>query len=166
MERPKAATPYPARKGKSMRQFAAISVGAALLVLLAAPIAFAHAIPEAELDQKRVFWGLHTSFEKPGEVEYEAVIKKTDEFREVKKKRVARGTGKYWILMSQASDRAVKAIAVVGDVAEYDLIAAQGYLGSLSEPIPADDVTDLVLDALKGKLKIKKSEKDPADGEQ
>jgi hypothetical protein len=150
-----------------MRQLIAMSLSAVVVLLLAAPTAFAHVIPEAELDQKKVFWGLPSSFEKPGEVEYEEIIKKTDEFREVKKKRVARGTGKYWILMSQASDRAVKAIAVVGEVAEYDLIASQGYLGSLSEPIPADDVTDLALDALKGKLKVKKNKpEEPADGEQ
>jgi hypothetical protein len=146
-----------------MRQFVAISLAAAMLALLAAPIAFAYAIPETELDEKKVFWGLPTSFERPGEVEYEEIIKKTDQYREVKKKKVARGTGKYWILMSQASDRAVRAIALVGEVAEYDLIAAQGYLGDLSEPIPADDVTELALDALKGKLKVEKKQEEPKE---
>jgi hypothetical protein len=95
-----------------------------------------------------VYWGGATGFEKPGEVQYDEIIKATPEYKELKKKKIERGTGKYWILMSQASDRAVKAISQVGQETEYDLIAAQGYLGSLKPPIPADDITQLVLETM------------------
>jgi hypothetical protein len=95
-----------------------------------------------------VYWGVATGFEKPGEVQYDEIIKATPEYKELKKKKIERGTGKYWILMSQASDRAVKAISQVGQETEYDLIAAQGYLGSLKPPIPADDITQLVLETM------------------
>jgi hypothetical protein len=141
------------------------SIGFAIVLVLAAlaaPIALAFAIPDAEMDEQRVFWGTASNFAKPGEVQYEEVIKNTDEFRQMKKEKVARGTGRYWILMSQASDKAVKAIAVVGEETEYDLIAQQGYLASLKEPIPAEDVTGLVIEAMKGSLKAQKATDDVA----
>jgi hypothetical protein len=65
--------------------------------------------------------------------------------------------------MSEASDRATRAISQVGQDTEYDLIAAEGYLGSLEPAIPAEDITDLILDVLEGrsvKAKDKDKEKD------
>jgi len=117
----------------------------------AAPAAYA--IPAEKLDVQKVYYGTASGFTNPGKVNYEAIIKATPEYDEVKKKKVEVGTGKYWILLSQASDRAVRAITEVGQETGYDLITASGYLGSLDPPIPADDVTELVLAKLTGKDK-------------
>lgn len=114
-----------------------------------------YTIPADKVDPQKVYFGSASSFCKPGNIDYEAVIKATPEYDEVKKKKVEVGTGKYWILLSQASDRAVRAIAEVGQETGYDLIAAQGYLGTLEPPIPADDITQLVLAKL-GKKEEKK----------
>jgi hypothetical protein len=110
-----------------------------------------YSIPADKIDAQKLYFGNAASFTKPGNVDYEAIIKATPEYDEVKKKKVEVGTGKYWILLSQASDRAVRAISEVGQETGYDLIAAQGYLGSLVPPIPADDITPLVLAKLTGK---------------
>ena len=115
-----------------------------------------YSIPADKIDVQKVYFGNAGSFTKPGNVDYEAIIKATPEYDEVKKKKVEVGTGKYWILLSQASDRAVRAISEVGQETGYDLIAAQGYLGSLKPPIPADDITSLVLAKLTGKDTNKK----------
>lgn len=113
-------------------------------------------IPAEKVDAQKVYFGSASSFCKPGNVDYEAIIKATPEYDEVRKKRVEVGTGKYWILLSQASDRAVRAISEVGQETGHDLIAANGYLGSLDPPIPAEDVTQLVLVKMTGRESKKK----------
>ncbi|GMV99468.1 MAG: hypothetical protein AMXMBFR84_06070 [Candidatus Hydrogenedentota bacterium] len=129
-----------------------VAVGAmgVFVVALFASTAVALAIPKDQLDAKKVYYGQATAFEKPAEIRYDDIVKATPEYKEIKEKKIERGTGKYWLLMSQASDRAVKAIATVGKDSEYDLIAASGYLGKLEPAITATDITELVLEAIKG----------------
>lgn len=108
----------------------------------------AYSIPSDQLDAQKVFWGDPADFDKPGEVDYEAVIRATPEYKEIKESKVERGTGKYWILMSQASDRAARAISQTGQETDYDLIAANGYLASLKPAITAKDITQLVIKSM------------------
>lgn len=129
-------------------RYAIVGVGCAALMSMSLVSSATYSIPADKLDPNKVFFGASTSFSKPGEVDYEDVVKATPEYQEVKDAKVETGTGKYWILMSQASDRAVKAISQVGQDGEYDLIAAQGYLGKLEPAIPADDITKLVVGKL------------------
>jgi hypothetical protein len=124
-------------------------VAAGFLVAVCAAYVAAYSIEEKQVDRQKIYWGLPDSFEKPGEVRYQEVVMETPEYKELKDKKIERGTGRYWILISQASDRAVKTIAQVGQESEYDLIAAEGYLGSLEPAIPADDITELVLKTMK-----------------
>ncbi len=118
------------------------------MALFAAAVAQAAGIPADKVDPQQIYYGSPDSFEKPGKVDFKAVVKATPEYAEIVEKNVERGTARFWILMSQASDRAVGVIADVGKETEYDLIAAAGYLGSLDPPIAADDVTALVLEVL------------------
>ena len=111
----------------------------------------AYTIEPDKVDSQKIYYGSAGSFRQPGNVDYEAIIKATPEFEELRKRRIEVGTGRYWILMSQASDRAVRAIADVGQETGYDFIAASGYLGSLDPPISADDVTPLVLAKVTGR---------------
>ncbi len=131
----------------------------AALVFLAPGRARAHTIPQDQLDRTKVFWGDTKSFEKPGEVDFDEVIKATPEYQEVKKDKIKRGTGKFWLLMSKASTRALRAIAQVGEDTEYDLVAAKGYLGKLKPPVPAKDITELVISEITGERKKTKDEK-------
>ncbi|MFO7975791.1 MAG: hypothetical protein R6V12_14285 [Candidatus Hydrogenedentota bacterium] len=124
-------------------------VATGFLVALCAAYVAAYSIDEEQVDSQKIYWGLPDSFEKPGEVRYQEVVVETPEYKKLKKDKIERGTGRYWILISQASDRAVKTIAQVGQESEYDLIAAEGYLGSLEPAIPAEDITDLVLETMK-----------------
>jgi len=126
-------------------------------VLSALPAqASTYSIPVEKLDSQKVYFGSSAGFDKPGHVDYEAIVRATPEFEEVTKKKIQAGTGKYWILLSQASDRAVKTIAEVGQESGYDFIAAQGYLGSLEPPIPAEDITQLILDKLDAKKEARR----------
>lgn len=108
-------------------------------------VAEAYSIPADKVDSQKIYWGSAAKFEKPAEVSYEAVVRATPEFEEIRRKKVERGTAKFWILMSQASEHAVRLIAEVGRETDYDLISAQGYLGELDPPVEADDITELVL---------------------
>lgn len=142
---------------------------AAMLVAMSATVAFAQlvSIPTDQVDAKKVYWGSTAGFEKAGEVDYDAVLKTTPECKQMKKDRIERGTGKYWILLNQATDRATRAITEVGQDTEYDLIAQRGYLASLTPAIPADDVTQLVVSKVEGATtmvaKSKKSKEDKTE---
>jgi len=105
-------------------------------------------IPKDQLDKKKIFWGSGENFSKAGQVNYKELIKATPEFETMIKEKIERGSGKYWILMSQASDRVVKALAHVGEKSDYDLICSSGYLKSLDPPIEAQDLTKKVIEAM------------------
>ena len=104
-----------------------------------------HSISEDELDPNQIFYGDSSNFSTPAEVDMDEVIKATPEYKEIIKKKINRGTGRYWILQSNATARAHKAITEFAKTSEYDLIANTGYLSSLETPIEADDVTKAVI---------------------
>lgn len=134
-----------------MRYTTRVVLGVVLVIALVSVNAAAatYSIPADKVNIQKVYYGNATAFDKPGKVDYESVIKATPEYGEVKKKRIEPGTGKYWILLSQASERAVRAISEVGHETGYDFIAAQAYLGGLEPTIQSEDVTPLVLDKVK-----------------
>jgi len=125
-----------------------------MLVLLAgAGRADAHSIPADKVNDQKIFWGSAASFTKPGEVDYQAIVKATPEYASIKKKKIKSGTAKYWILISKASDHAVRVISQVGRESDYDLVVAKDYLSALDPPIPTVGITDLVLKRLRSEGK-------------
>ncbi|MBI4556785.1 MAG: hypothetical protein HY706_04315 [Candidatus Hydrogenedentes bacterium] len=110
-----------------------------------------YSIPQEQIKGQKVYWGKAHAFDKPGGIRYDDVLRATPEYQELKGKKVERGTGKYWILLSQASDRAVRAISRVGQESKYDFIAEHDYLTSVKPAIPAEDITPLVIQAIHGK---------------
>ena len=113
--------------------------------MVVAGVAAAGTIPPEQLDQKKVFWGSAANFQKPAALDFQQVIMATPEYGQIKQKKVEKGTGQFWVLMSQASERALHAIAQVGQEVKYDLITALGYLGGLNPPIQAEDITKSVI---------------------
>ncbi len=125
-----------------------ILLGVAMMLAVTSGVAETYSIPADKVDAKKVYWGAAGSFQKPAKVDYEKVVKATPEFLSIKKTRVEQGSAKYWILVSKASDHAVRVIAQAAKEGQYDFIAASSYLGGMQPPIPADDITDLVLTKL------------------
>lgn len=107
-----------------------------------------YSIPPDKIDTQKIFFGGASAFNKAGEVDYDAILRVTPEFKEVQNKKIEPGTGKYWILLSQASDRVIRAISEAGQETSYDLITAQAYLGSLEPAIPSDNITQLIVDKI------------------
>lgn len=100
-----------------------------------------------DVDVSKIYVGSADTFKKPAEVCFEEVLKATPEFEQMKD--VEHGTGKYWILLSQASDHTRR---VITDIAgDYDLIAERGYLKT--KKIECVDITQLAVDKLKPKKK-------------
>jgi len=120
-----------------------------MLILSLPASSSTYSIPEDTLIAKNIFWGDGSGFDKPAEVDYNKVVIETPEYKSIKKKKVKSGTAKYWILMSEASDRAIKVICEFGNNSEYDLIAETGYLSGLDPPIECDSITKLVIKQLK-----------------
>ncbi len=120
-------------------------LAAAILLLLPAIFVVGESIPKDQIDASQIYFGSPASFEKAAEVDIKTVIAATPEYKEIAKKKIDRGTGKYWILQGQASNRALKAIADVAAKTDYDLIAEKGYLKKLKPPIACKDITGLVV---------------------
>jgi len=115
------------------------------LCLVCVTVAYAEfSIPGDEIDPNQIFVGSPASFSNPAEVDVEALIAATPEHKEIKKKKIDRGTGRFWILHSNATDRVYRAINDYSESSGYDLIANKGYLGGLSTPVEARDVTNAV----------------------
>ncbi len=117
-------------------------------ILVAAAAAENYTIPPEKVDDQKIFSGSAESFAKPGAVDYKAVVRATPEYHTIAEKKIESGTAKYWILISRASEHAVRVIREVGAESDYDLIVVKGYLASLDPPIEAEDITELVLKKL------------------
>lgn len=120
-----------------------------LTVVALGASAWGLSIPPEQQDLQKIFYGVADKFEKPARVNYQEIVKATPEYSSIKKKKIVSGSAKYWILISKASERAQQLIKEVGEETDYDLIVADGYLETMEPAIPADDVTELVLEKLK-----------------
>jgi len=125
-----------------------LSLATCMFAMVASAVAEAYSIPLDKLDTQKVYYGSAAHFEKPAEVNYERIVRATPEFEEIRKKRIESGTARYWILISKASDHAVRLISEVGRELEHDLIVAKDYLSDLELPVETDDLTDFVLSKL------------------
>ena len=123
-------------------------ISAAVLLLLPVMIAVGGSIPKDQIDASQIYYGSPSSFENAAEVDIETVVAATPEYQEIVKNKIDKGTGKYWILKSEASNRALKAVSEVADKTDYDLIAEKGYLKKLDPPIACKDITELVVSKL------------------
>ncbi len=122
------------------------------VALACAAMAESYSVPADKVNEQKVFWGNPAKFEKPAAVDYKAIVMATDEYKSIKQNKIDTGSAKYWILISQASEKAVKAVAAVGKESQYDLIVAKGYLESVGLTVQPTDVTNAVLERLqKGK---------------
>ncbi|HDP34850.1 MAG TPA: hypothetical protein ENN29_07045 [Candidatus Hydrogenedentes bacterium] len=110
-------------------------------------MAESNSIPPESVDAQKIFWGATGKFEKPGSVDYVAIVTATEEYQQARK--VESGTARYWILVNKANESAVRAISAVGRETDYDLIVLKGYLESLDPPIETEDITELALAKLK-----------------
>ncbi len=101
-----------------------------------------------KIDEQKIFWGTATKFNKPGLVKFEEVIQATPEFAGIKERKIEAGTAKYWIMLSKASERAVRIIQEVAQESQFDLVAEFNYWQTTAEQIPAEDITSKVLQKL------------------
>ena len=120
----------------------------AFVIVVPAIAVAAQSIPDAQVDTSRVYYGSTSGFENPAEVDTQAALEATPEYQEIVKKKLDSGTGKYWILISDGTDRVHRAISEVGKVKDYDLIAEKGYLGKIDPPVACADITERVLEAI------------------
>lgn len=120
----------------------------ALIAITPIVAAAAYTIPDTQIDKSRIYFGSPASFATPAEISMDEALQATPEFQEIVKKKVDHGTAKYWILVSDATDRVHRAIGVVGRATDYDLIAEKGYLGKLEPPMECDDITAAVVDRI------------------
>lgn len=129
---------------------------AMIVMVCSASSAATYSIPAEKVNNQKIYRGSATGFDKPAKISYEDAIKATPEYTELHRKKVEPGTGRYWILLSKASDRVARTVSELGQETGYDFIAAQAYLGSFEPKIPSDDITPLLVDRLKDEDKSNK----------
>lgn len=122
-----------------------------VIALAAVVVAESYSIPPDKVDEQKIFWGSPGQFSKPAEVDYKAAVMETEEFKSIKKNKIEPGTAKYWLLISQASERVVKAIAAVAKDSGHDLVVAKGYLAGIGMEVPVEDLTEKILERIKKK---------------
>lgn len=120
-----------------------LAVFVSFLALTAPAMAESKSIPPEAVDDQKIFWGTASKFEKPGSVDYNALVSATSEYKEAAKS--DKNTAQYWLCISKANDKAIKAISAVGSETDYDLIVLKGYLEGLTPPIETEDITALAL---------------------
>ena len=108
-----------------------------------------HSIPADEIKKEEIFAGNPLNFAKPAEIDMKVLIMATPEYQEIKKKKIEKGTGKYWILFNHATERAHKAIKELIKEDKYDLLTNEGYLDKLTTPIKCENITKKALKILK-----------------
>ncbi|HOK08817.1 MAG TPA: hypothetical protein PLT82_05175 [Candidatus Hydrogenedens sp.] len=101
-----------------------------------------------KVDEQKIFWGTASKFNKPGLVRFEEIIQATPEFSGIKTRKIEAGTAKYWIMLSKASERAVRVIQEVAQESQFDLVAEFNYWQTAGDQIPAEDITEKVLERL------------------
>lgn len=106
-------------------------------------------IPSDKINNSKIFYGEPTQkFKNGAEIKFEDALKETKEFQSIKKDKIERGSGKYWILLSQASEKTHKSIESMAKLNNYDLVTASNYLSDMR--IPCTDITDKVIENIKG----------------
>jgi len=113
------------------------------LALAPACMAESMTVPPEAIDEQKIFWGTASKFEKPGSVDYFALVSATEDYKTAQK--AEKNSARYWIHINRANELAVKAIGDVGSETEYDLIVLKGYLEGLNPPITTEDITQLAL---------------------
>ncbi len=122
--------------------------GVVFLLAFFASTAVAASIPTEQVDESQIHYGAVDSFETPAGVDFASLIRATPEYELVKKKKIKRGVGEYYVLMAKAGDRAKRAIAAFADESDFDLIASADYLENLDPPIEAANITDSVIEKM------------------
>jgi len=114
------------------------------------------------LSSQDIFYGSNSQVKELRVIDYEFLTKSTPEYQEILKKKIEPGTGKYWILMSQASDRVIKSINNYAQKNNIDTIAKKSAITSF-EILPTDyqdKSNDYIFNKIDITKKIINSDKD------
>ncbi len=107
-------------------------------------------IPEDLRDPSKIYFGSMNTFSNPVEILHEKIIKETDEYKEIERKKIERGTGQYWILISKASQVVKNIIEKYGkENDDIDFVTEKYYLESCGLNIEIRDVTDDIIEYMK-----------------
>jgi len=84
---------------------------------------------EEQLNPKFIYFGdlNGKNFKKAVSIDNEMLLNLTPEYQKIKDSKIERGTGKYWILASQAADRLRIAVTRYGQKSGVDLIVSIKY---------------------------------------
>ena len=140
------------------------------LPLFSAPAYADYKANIAAPSSNNIFYGTDATVKEFRVVDYNTLIKSTPEYKEIYNGKIESGTGKYWILMSQATDRIIKAINDYAKGNSIDCIAKRSSVNSF-EVLPEEhqgksrddllnelDITNSIVEADK-KLELPKESK-------
>ncbi len=128
-----------------MNKSTALLVVVGFIMVLGWAAHAAYSIPEDKVESQKIYFGSASDFKKAAEVSFDTVVRATPEYQEIRSHEIERGTGKYWVLMTRASERASARIRSKYRETDFDLLTERGYLETVDPEIPVEDITDQVV---------------------
>ncbi len=121
-----------------------------MIYLVTFLILSSYSISEDQQDLTKVYYGSLNSFENPTEIVYEEILKETEEYKEIQKKDIKRGTGQYWVLIAKASQNVKNLINKYAKEHDtIDIVTEKHYLNSCDDTIEVLDITDDIIKYMK-----------------
>lgn len=100
-------------------------------------------INQEQIVLDKIYIGNPEKFSNPAEANRIEIIKSTKEYKEIINEKISKGSGKYWNLLSKASELSIREIKLYSKNNNYDLICESGYLKAIDELKDQINPTDI-----------------------
>jgi len=105
-----------------------------------------YSLNEEIIDETGILYGTPKEFSNPACVNMEQLLESTDEYQKIKKENIKSGTGEYWLILNDASEKVNTMISNFIEENDYDIIFKKEYATDLNlENVEIEDITNEIL---------------------
>ena len=106
-----------------------------------------YSLNEEIIDETSILYGTPKGFNNPAYVNMEQLLESTDEYQKIKKENIKSGTGEYWLILNDASEKVNTMISNFIEENDYDIIFKKEYATNLNlENVEIKDITNEILE--------------------
>lgn len=132
-----------------MNTFIKLSIGIIFSFFILVNYSFSeenYSLNEEIIDETGILYGTPKEFSNPAYVNMEHLLESTDEYQKIKKENIKSGTGEYWLILNDASEKVNTMISNFIEENDYDIIFKKEYATNLNlENIEIEDITNEIL---------------------
>lgn len=127
-----------------------VAVGVFLSALLAASVGIPdRAQAQIKIEKGFELFGSPSNCSRPATVDYEKLLKETDEYKKIQSKGIRKGSARYRQLMTNADIKIKKVVKAVAQEKGHDLVFRKGKLNANPNNLTITNIHDNVMRALK-----------------